>query len=690
MLSKKSFFLAVFGILSFLLVSCETIPGAAGLVKLPDVPTSIPTAEIVQGLAKVESIEIKILGTNPIQVDVVSRGNLTDSCTYIQATNQDREGQLISISIITSRPSNTEYAQQKQPFELHTNLDGNNLAPGRYTIAVNGVIGAFEIPYEQATPLPNASLSGIVWHDLCAVGGGEDGVPLYPSTGCIPVEKSFRANGFMETGEPGVEGVLVRLGMGNCPTNGNVTTTTTQNGEYTFSEIQPGKYCISIEPLDPQNTNILVPGEWSSPAQAIGQSVASVTVDLMPGEDQRGIDFGWDFQFLPVPPQALKPTPMPTPVVDLCDKAKFVADLTVPDYTPYSPGSTFEKTWRLQNNGTCTWTTDYDLVFVSGIAMTDKLSYALPREVEPGETIDLTLKMIAPGSSGNYKSNWMLKNPSGKLFGLGRSADQSFWALIKVVVPNNKYVYDFAANYCRASWSSDAGKLNCPGRTSSPQGFVILFDSPTLENRNENEPALWVRPNHNEQGWISGKYPPITIKDGYHFKAWVGCLAESKGCDVTFTLNYITEDGDKNRLGQWHEIFDGKVTKIDLDLSYLSQKTVAFTLSVETNNKNFDMANAFWFVPRIENEGANDIHQGEAIQAARQTVASGIGVPSNDLRVIQVVGPLTWNDSCLEVELEDIGCTEEKIRGYQILLTYKEVIYEARTNMDGTLVYWFF
>ena len=700
MSSKKMFFTMVVAILCVLFVSCQTIPGAIGLVEIPQIPTSTPAAQVVQGFAKVESVEIQILGTQPIQVDVVSRGYLPDSCTYIQATNQEQKEQFISISILTSRPLNLDCDQIKQPFELHTNLDGTNLIPGKYTIAVNGFIRAFEIPSEQATNIPNASLSGIVWHDLCAVGAAEGGVPLYPSVGCTPAEKSFRANGFMETGEPGLEGVLVRLGLGDCPANGDISVFTSQNGEFVFSELQPGMYCVSVEPLDPQNTNILVPGEWSSPAQAIGQSVASVSVNLTPGENKRGVDFGWDYQLLPVPEQVLiptptstptpTPTPTPTAIVDFCDKVKFVADLTVPDYTPYSPGSAFEKIWRIQNDGTCIWTSDYDLVFVSGNAMTDKLSYGLPKDVKPGETVDLTVKMTAPGSSGNYKSSWMLRSPSGRLFGVGKSADQSFWALIKVVAPNNKYAYDFAANYCRASWSSDAGSLNCPGRTSSTQGFVTLFDSPTLENRNENEPALWVRPNHSKEGWISGKYPPITIKDGDHFKAWVGCLAESKGCDVTFKISYVTDDGQKNSLGQWHEVYDGEVTIVDLDLSFLSKNTVAFTLSVEINNKNFDMANAFWFVPRIENVNTNDIHQGEAIQAARQTVASGIGVPSNDLRVIQVVGPLTWNDSCLEVKLEDIACTKEKIRGFQILFSYKEVIYEARTNIDGSIVYWFF
>lgn len=45
-----------------------------------------------------------------------------------------------------------------------------------------------------------------------------------------------------------------------------------------------------------------------------------------------------------------------------CDWAQFITDVTVPDGTKYEPGETFEKTWRLKNIGTCTWTISYSLV----------------------------------------------------------------------------------------------------------------------------------------------------------------------------------------------------------------------------------------------------------------------------------------------------------------------------------------
>jgi hypothetical protein len=52
-----------------------------------------------------------------------------------------------------------------------------------------------------------------------------------------------------------------------------------------------------------------------------------------------------------------------------CDWAQVTGDVTVKDGTTFSPGKKFTKTWRLKNIGACTWTDNYDLVFVSGERM---------------------------------------------------------------------------------------------------------------------------------------------------------------------------------------------------------------------------------------------------------------------------------------------------------------------------------
>jgi hypothetical protein len=169
-----------------------------------------------------------------------------------------------------------------------------------------------------------------------------------------------------------------------------------------------------------------------------------------------------------------------------------------------------------------------------------------------------------------------------------------------VVKPAGKYAYDFALNYCAATWRSDVGRLSCLEDKISEDGFVNLVGNPVLENRRENELALWVHPNEEKGGWIEGIYPFIEIETGDHFKAWVGCMGGYNKCSLKFYLDYKDEDGKVHRLGEWLEVYDGQVTKVDIDLSDLDGESIRFILGVEANTKNADVAQGFWFVPRLE------------------------------------------------------------------------------------------
>src|SRR5512138_508173 len=71
------------------------------------------------------------------------------------------------------------------------------------------------------------------------------------------------------------------------------------------------------------------------------------------------------------------------------DRAQFVADVTVPDGTRFDPGAAFTKDWRLRNVGTCTWTTSYSLVFVSGTQMGAISSSPFANNIAPGQNIDV-------------------------------------------------------------------------------------------------------------------------------------------------------------------------------------------------------------------------------------------------------------------------------------------------------------
>jgi hypothetical protein len=136
----------------------------------------------------------------------------------------------------------------------------------------------------------------------------------------------------------------------------------------------------------------------------------------------------------------ITPTPGPsptavvvnTPVTTCTDRAKFVADVTVPDWTTFAPNAPFTKTWRLMNVGTCTWTTSYTLVFFSGNQMGAPEINPLPSSVAPGGTIDLSLNLIAPSTPASYLSSWILKNEKKVNFGVGSTYTTPIYAAIKV------------------------------------------------------------------------------------------------------------------------------------------------------------------------------------------------------------------------------------------------------------------
>lgn len=135
---------------------------------------------------------------------------------------------------------------------------------------------------------------------------------------------------------------------------------------------------------------------------------------------------------IPATSTSVPPTNTPVPTaVSYCDWVKFIKDVTIPDGTQLKTGEVFTKTWRLQNRGTCAWTPDYMLVFTSGDPMGGTTAVRLPGYVAPGQTVDISITLTAPTSAGSYTGYWMLRNPSGALFGAGSKANEAFYVVIK-------------------------------------------------------------------------------------------------------------------------------------------------------------------------------------------------------------------------------------------------------------------
>ncbi|MDX1437476.1 MAG: NBR1-Ig-like domain-containing protein, partial [Anaerolineales bacterium] len=304
--------------------------------------------------------------------------------------------------------------------------------------------------------------------------------------------------------------------------------------------------------------------------------------------------------FTPLPTFTPGPTATPTATPLPCNWAEFQGDVTVLAGDLFDRGSRITKTWRLKNIGSCIWTKDYALVFVSGERMSARDTVSLPREVPPGGTIDLSVELTAPAKAGTYRGYWQLRSANGARFGIGNDARGTFWVDVRVRQVHRLYT-NLALDACRAEWASAAGPLSCPGTQGDPNGYVLLLDRPQLENRAEDEPGILAHPNLADDGWILAAYPLTEIKEGDRFKAWVGCAAGSHGCKVLFRLDYQTRNGKVRPLGDWREGFNGEITKIDLDLSGLAGRNVQLLLSVHVTGKdrNPEMANAIWFMPAI-------------------------------------------------------------------------------------------
>lgn len=206
-------------------------------------------------------------------------------------------------------------------------------------------------------------------------------------------------------------------------------------------------------------TGNIMPMSWEKPTRVtvcvlvlgVTLSACSLIGSFRPAESTPGAGTGTapspssqSTGNLPVPTDTrLEPTGSatavtPSPVVP-CDRVApgNPIDVSVPDGSPMMPGEHFVKTWRLVNAGSCTWTQDYALVWFSGDDLSSTHEAKLDHSVSPGQSVDLSVEMVAPNDARTYRSYWKLRNAGGKLFGLGPNGDGPFWVEIIVVAPTS-------------------------------------------------------------------------------------------------------------------------------------------------------------------------------------------------------------------------------------------------------------
>jgi hypothetical protein len=116
-------------------------------------PSTVPRpdeTEIVLGKATIESIQINMMESFPIQVSVTVEGMLNDGCTSIDQITTQREGSTFQTTITTSRPMDTLCTEALVPFEDTFPLEVEGLEAGTYTVDVNGVRDTFTLTVDNS------------------------------------------------------------------------------------------------------------------------------------------------------------------------------------------------------------------------------------------------------------------------------------------------------------------------------------------------------------------------------------------------------------------------------------------------------------------------------------------------------------------------------------------------------------
>ncbi len=172
----------------------------------------------------------------------------------------------------------------------------------------------------------------------------------------------------------------------------------------------------------------------------------------------------------------------------MSDNGRYIADVTIPDDVQIEAGTSFVKTWRVQNSGDTTWGPGYELVFVNGNAMGSPTAVPLPAAA-PGQQVDVSINQTAPSTAGKHFGDWRLRNSQGQFFGE--------LVYLRILVPTNAPVeekpikveekptqpekkpppVEFAGEFEPAKWRKTIWAITSIFESGSPEGNPAAYQT---------------------------------------------------------------------------------------------------------------------------------------------------------------------------------------------------------------------
>jgi len=121
------------------------------------------------------------------------------------------------------------------------------------------------------------------------------------------------------------------------------------------------------------------------------------------------------------PVSVVRSTPLPTipPTADTEEcfsDLTFVEDITIPDNSFVTLGSSIDKRWLVENSGTCHWNSDFRLKHIGGAILDAPEEMAL-YPARAGTRATIQILFTAPFTDGVYESAWQAYDPDGNPFG---------------------------------------------------------------------------------------------------------------------------------------------------------------------------------------------------------------------------------------------------------------------------------
>jgi len=138
-MSKNAFFLFFFIIIiaigGYVLLRGENEFGRSVFDRAPE----------EKHVAPIDSVDMMILESFPVQVHVIAHGEFPDGCTKIGKVTTKKVGNSFFVSITSIRPKDADCTQVVIPFDETIPLNAEGLKAGTYGVSVNGVTTQFTL-----------------------------------------------------------------------------------------------------------------------------------------------------------------------------------------------------------------------------------------------------------------------------------------------------------------------------------------------------------------------------------------------------------------------------------------------------------------------------------------------------------------------------------------------------------------